>query len=133
MEETFHSFAEDTRREQTHRVKLKGSAFDAGKMHHSARKSGIIVVENKTVCFDHFDLFEDSRRMRGNNTRAETEGLRRSKVVHQDFAASCEHQATIREIVKDRIHVVSGVNKDEIEFTSLLEESRQDGRGRSSA
>ena len=133
MEETFHRLAQDTRREQTHRIKLKGRAFHSREVHHPAGKSDISILKNEPVCFDDFELFEDFGGVRGNDTGAETVGLRGSKVVHQDFAVLCEQQATISEIVKDRIHVVPGVNKDEVKFASLLEESGQDGRGRSSA
>ena len=49
MEKTFHGLAEDTRREQTHRVKLKGRGFAPREVHHTAGKSGIGIVENKSI------------------------------------------------------------------------------------
>ena len=49
MEKTFHGLAEDTRREQTYRVKLKGRGFASREVHHTAGKSEIAIVENESI------------------------------------------------------------------------------------
>ena len=101
-------------------------------MHHAARETGVILVENQAIGFNYIDPLKDSRCVRCHNAGAKAERFHGSEVVHQNLSVLGKEQSTVSEIVENRIDVMSGINEDEIESAAFLDQRGQN-RGRSAS
>ncbi len=130
MEEPLNCLAKDSGGEQAKRIYFVIAGLHSAKMHHAARETGVILVENQAIGFNYIDPLKDSRCVRRHNACAKAERFHRSEVVHQDLSVLGKEQPAVSEIVEDRIDVVSRINENEIESAAFRDQRRQN-RGRS--
>ena len=56
------------------------------------------------------------------NAGAQPERFHRGKVVHQNFPLFCQEQNAVSKIVEDRMDIMGGINKNEVEVALFLQQ-----------